>query len=142
MPILYHAPYALAGARYFTTFNLAAGYWQVPMESLSIEKTAFATHSGTYEFCVMPFGLANVRLGLIVLAGLPLSVCMDYIDDILVVGSIFEEHLANLEVLERLGGAGLRIKPAKCDIVKDQVKYLGFMVSAAGVHIAADPEKV
>ena len=137
---------ALAGARYFTTLDLAAGYWQVPMESSSIEKTAFATHSGTYEFCVMPFGLANApatfqRLMGIVLAGLPLSVCMDYIDDILVVGSTFEEHLTNLEkVLERLRGAGLRLKPAKCDLVKGQVKYLGFMVSAAGV--AADPEKV
>ena len=110
---------ALARARYFTTLDLAAGYWQAPMESSSIEKTAFATHSGT---CVMPFGLANAPATFqclmgIVLAGLPLSVCMDYIDDILVVGSTFEEHLTNLEtVLERLRGAGLRLKPAKCDL--------------------------
>lgn len=136
----------LSGARYFSTLDLAAGYWQVAMEPSSIEKTAFATHSGTFEFCVMPFGLANApatfqRLMATVLAGLPLSTCMDYIDDILVIGTTFEEHLDNLRnVFERLRQAGLKLKPSKCDLVKPQVRYLGYIVSAAGV--SADPDKV
>ena len=49
----------LAGTQYFTTLDLASGYWQVRMEPGLQEKTAFITHSGLYEFNVMPFGLCN-----------------------------------------------------------------------------------
>jgi hypothetical protein len=50
---------SLAQQKYFTTLDLASGYWQVGMEHPSQEKTAFITHSGLYEFRVMPFGLCN-----------------------------------------------------------------------------------
>ena len=49
----------LAQSKYFTTLDLASGFWQVKMNPESQEKTVFATHSGLYEFCVMPFGLCN-----------------------------------------------------------------------------------
>lgn len=41
---------SLANAKYFSTLDLASGYWQVPMDPLSKEKTAFVTHSGSFEF--------------------------------------------------------------------------------------------
>ena len=94
----------------------------------------------------MPFGLCNApatfqRLMETVLAGLARVVCLDYIDDILVMGSTFSEHLENLQkVFERLRQAGLRLKPSKCHLAKREVEYLGYVVSAGG--IAADPKKV
>ena len=50
---------SLAGCQYFTTLDLASGFWQVRMHPDSQEKTAFTTHTGLYEFTVMPFGLCN-----------------------------------------------------------------------------------
>ena len=116
------------------------------MDDDSREKTAFVTHSSLYEILVMPFGLCNVpatfqRLMEVVLDGLVRKKCLVYIDDILVVGETFEEHLENLGlVLARLRQAGLRLKQKKCHLVQTKVGYLGYVVSEDG--ISADPQKV
>ena len=136
----------LSNSRYFTTLDLASGYWQVRMAPDSTEKTAFVTHSGLYEFVVMPFGLCNTpatfqRLMEIVLDGLARDICVVYLDDILIVGATFEEHQRHLrKVLDRLQEAGLRLKPSKCHIARRQVEYLGYVVSEQG--ITTDPRKI
>ena len=136
----------LSHSRYFSTLDLRSGYWQVKMAPGSIEKTAFATHSGLYEFVVMPFGLCNApstfqRLMETVLRGLTRDICTVYLDDILVMGTTFEEHLCNLRcVFDRLRDAGLRLKPSKCYLARKQVEYLGYVISDCGV--AADPKKI
>ena len=78
----------LSGAKYFTTLDLASGYWQVPMEPSSQEKTAFTTHCGLYEFKKMPVGLVNApatfqRFMEAVFSGLARGVCHVYLDDVL-----------------------------------------------------------
>ena len=50
---------ALRGARYFSTVDLASGYWQIAMDDADRQKTAFTTPMGLYEFNRMPFGLSN-----------------------------------------------------------------------------------
>ena len=93
-----------------------------------------------------PFGLTNAPaifqcLMETVLAGLACQICVVYLDDILVMGSTFTEHLVNLgRMFARLGDAGLRLKPSKCHLVQAEVEFLGHVVSAAGV--SADPKKV
>lgn len=49
----------LSGKKVFSTLDAKSGYWQIPMDPESAEKTAFITQSGLYEFTVMPFGLSN-----------------------------------------------------------------------------------
>ena len=84
----------------------------------------------------MPFGLYNVpaafqRLMDKVLRGLKWYICLVYIDDIVVVGDSFENHLYNLVGdLKRLREAGLKVKPSKCSLCQREVQYLGHVVSA------------
>ena len=66
---------------------------------------------------------------------------MIYLDDVIVIGCIFEEELEQLkEMFERLARVGLQLKPKKCLIFLKWVPYLGHVVSEEG--IAAEPEKV
>lgn len=50
---------SLQGAQWYSTLDLASGYWQVEVDERDREKTAFTTHLGLYEFNRMPFGLCN-----------------------------------------------------------------------------------
>ncbi|MCW5953889.1 MAG: reverse transcriptase family protein, partial [Propionibacteriaceae bacterium] len=87
---------SMIGMTFFSTFDLASGYWQVLMDEDSREKTAFITHNGLYEFLVMPFGLCN--------APATFQRMMDevikeagtgrgYIDDVIIGTRTFQEHL-------------------------------------------------
>ena len=109
----------LGQCKYFSTLDLAAGYWQIRVEASSREKTAFLTPQGLFEFLVMPFGLTNApavfqRLMQRVLAGLNPDAGPDfvavYIDDVLVFSRTLEEHLSHLQaVIERIQEAGLKL---------------------------------
>jgi len=137
---------ALSGAQCFSTLDLASGYWQVGMTEDAKQKSAFATPSGFYQFKCMPFGLSNApstfeRLMEKVLVGLQWQVCLIYLDDIIIYSRSCVEHVSRLEeVLKRIAGAGLKLKPKKCHFFCKEVLYLGHVVSAEG--ISTDPAKV
>eukprot|EP00731_Ephydatia_muelleri_P031255 Em0022g769a len=136
---------ALTGSQFFTTLDLASGYWQVEMEEADRKKTAFSTREGHFEFNVMPFGLTNApatfqRLVECVLAGLTYEQCLIYLDDIVVFSVTFDKHLERLKmVFHHLAEAGLKLKPNKCHFAKSEIRYLGHIVSRQGIQ--ADPDK-
>ena len=76
------------------------------MEPSDREKTAFATPFGLHQFRLMPFGLCNApstfqRLMELVLAGLHWSICLVFLDDIIIYSCSIDDHLKHLqEVLE------------------------------------------
>ncbi|EZG42949.1 putative reverse transcriptase family protein [Gregarina niphandrodes] len=69
------------GTRYFSSLDVASGYWQVGVDAASVEKTAFICTEGLFEFKVMPFGLCNApatfqRMMQKVLGGLIWNACL------------------------------------------------------------------
>lgn len=136
----------VAGAKYFSTLDLACGYWQVEIASEDRQKTAFSTENGLWEFTVLPFGCCNgpgtyQRLMDRVLSGLQWETCAVYLDDVIVWSSTIQEHTIRLrEVFTRLREAHLKLKPSKCHLLKSEVSFLGHRISEAG--IATDPGKV
>ena len=130
----------LAGKQWFSTLDLASGYWQVSLSQEARVKTAFATHSGLFQFRVMPFGLCNApatfeRLMDRVLQGLRWSHCLVYLDDIISFGSTFDGALTNLTLIfERL------LKSTKCHLFRSSVPFLGHIVGRRGLE--CDPAKI
>ena len=129
-----------------STLDLKSGYWQVPMDEHDKEKTAFSTGGGLWQFRVMPFGLSNApatfeRLMDYVLAGPPWSVCLVYLDDIIVHGKTFDTKLESLnQGFACLRRANLKLAPGKCHLFRREVKYLGHIVTKKG--ITTHPNKI
>ncbi len=136
----------LAGAESYSTLDLASAFHQVAMNEADIPKTAFITRCGLYEFTKMPFGLTGAtatfqRLMELALNGLQWNTCLIFVDDVIVFGKTFEEHLARLsQVLKRIIAAGLKLKPSKCHFFRKSVVFLGHLVSKDGV--LPDPSNV
>ena len=125
--------------------DMNSGFWQMEVEEDSIEKTAFLTQEGCWEFTVLPFGLKNApaawqRMVNTVLQGYLYQFAFRYIDDLVVASATWEEHLGHLrQVLERFRLAGLTLKLTKCRFGVSSLRFLGHIVT--GDDIRPDPSK-
>lgn len=92
----------LKAAKWYSTLDLASGYWQVEMDPADREKTAFTTPFGLYEFERMPFGLCNApatfqRLMQRCLGNMVNESLLIYLDDVVVFSPDFDGHVRHLE---------------------------------------------
>jgi hypothetical protein len=129
----------LCGPKFFSKLDLRSGYHQVLMHPDDVEKTAFRTHEGLFEFLVMPFGLTNepVTFQAFMNDVLHPYLCRSvliFFDDILVCSSSSLKHLHHLHlVFTKLQDHALFVKRSKCTFSEHTVAHLGHVISADGV---------
>ncbi|OAF66261.1 hypothetical protein A3Q56_06009, partial [Intoshia linei] len=118
------------------------GFWQIPLKPKDKHKTDFAVGRQLYHFNVMPFGLQNApatcqRIMNAITHNVENVHC--YMDDILVCSKTRQGHFEDLSKLfECLKNAGLTLKPSKCKIDVNEVKFLGHLIDQNGIRMDRD----
>lgn len=135
----------LHGARYFSTIDLTNAFFHIVLDEQSRHLTNFFAGDALYRCCRLPFGLTNAPdifqevMQTTILAGCEGTV--NYQDDVLVFGRTKEEHDRNLqEVMQRFEYHNVKINHGKCAFGKEEVKFLGFMLSSRGWQV--EDEKI
>lgn len=116
LPVIGEQVNNLEGAKIFSSFDLASGYLQIPVAEKDVEKTAFVTPDGHYEYLYTPFGLANA-----------LAVCsrmtqkiLKPLKDKIIIEAYIDDYIIGAEDFE--------------SAIKAQVEFLGYEVDKNGIR--------
>ena len=138
--------------RIYSTMDLIAGFWQVPVRSEDRCKLAFQAPSGLYEFNVLPMGARQSpalfqRLLSMVLRPLlwygpgettGRKCCALFIDDICVASPDALAHAQHLQdTFDCLRLANLKMAVKKCHFATSKVDFLGHTIDQFGTYTLA-----
>ena len=130
----------MEGGQKFSKIDLS----QVVLDDDSRKYLVLNTSKGLMEPTRMPYGIKPAtaifqRHITSALSSIPRTVVK--VDDILVFGANYEDHLCNLDkvfaVLEEIGAT---VNTRKCKFFEFQVEYVGFIIDRHGIR--TDPKKV
>lgn len=128
----------LSKAKCISTFDANLGYYARRLASKSRPFTAFCLPWGKFQYKRLPMGIST--------APDEYQACMErifgdlefvvvYLDDILVFSASAEEHLEHLHIVfKRLATFGVSLNGKKCHVLRKEVDYLGYTLSAEGVR--------
>jgi hypothetical protein len=147
LPVIDELLDELSGAQWFTSLDLRSGYHQIRMAECDEYKTAFQTHHGHFEYRVMPYGVTGgpaTFQGVMnsILAPMLRKSVLVFVDDILVYSKTLEDHAKHLQaVLDVLLQNDLKVKKSKCTFARQEIHYLGHVISAAAHPSVATTQK-
>ena len=124
---------------YFSTLDLASEFHLIETNPADIPKTASNVENGHYEFLRMPFGLKNSpatfqRVMDNILRELQNEFCLVYLDDIIIYSTSLQENIQNFKkAFKRLRETNFKIQLDKSEFLKQEVAYLGHIVTPDGV---------
>ena len=136
---------SMGGNKYFSTFDLADAFWNLPLAEDCQELTAFQCPEGMFHYLRLPQGLKQgpaifSRFIDRVFSSLKWEVCVTYVDDCVCYSRTIGEHMTALEnIFTRVRKYGLFFSPQKCKIMTKELKFLGHIISEEGVGL--DPDK-
>jgi len=132
---------SLGGSVMWSKLDANSGFHQCILNPESKLLTTFITPWGRFCFKRMPFGISSgpeyfQRTMESILEGV---VCM--MNDILVHGPSEAGHWRNLRsVLSAIKRSGMTLRVDKCELGKQEIKFLGHIISREGIK--PDPEKI
>ena len=138
---------SLSGAQVLSSLDALSGFTQLELDPEDVEKTAFRTHRGLFQFKRMPFGLRNSPsifqcIMQNILSPYLWLFCLVYINNIVVYSKSYEDHIDHLgKVLEVIERAGITLSPSKCHLFYGSILLLGHKVSCLGLSTHAEKVK-
>ena len=138
IPSLEECLHAVRGGVVFTVVDIAKAYNNLELREADKTLTTLNTPFGLYRWNRLPYGVSSS--GAIfqevvdeALKGIPMTACR--IDDIIVSGRTKQEHLENLNrVIQILEKKGFKCNREKSQFEKEQVVYLGHVISKDGIR--------
>ena len=132
--------------KFFSVLDAVMGYHQIKLIDSDADKSSIVTPTGLYKFRVLPMGLTNasqrfMRVMQKILKNTSPKICLCYLDDIIVFGDTFEQHLENLmTVLTLLYNNNIKIHAhgTKTKLFQTHVTFLGHAISKEGIQCTED----
>jgi hypothetical protein len=127
-------------AKYFTTIDAKAGFFQIKCDEQTKEYLAFTDGVRKFTWNYMPMGVKNAPM---VFSRIMYQVLgefgdfvITYIDDICIYSNTLEEHIEHIKkVMDALNKVNMKINPEKCVWIAEKIKLLGFIISAKGIEM-------
>ena len=144
---------SIRGMKIFGTADFQDGYFQVRIRSKDQHKTAFSSPQlGQFLYRRMSMGLSGSpstfnfvisqalgHLRELQVDGARSSICVFFVDDILVASMTTAAHLAHWHfILTALKRANLVLSPTKTEILRSSVTFCGRLLSEKGISIPPD----
>ena len=147
LPLISELIDQLTGAKYFSKMDVQWGYNNIRIKEGNEYKAAFQTNRGLFEPLVMFFGLTNspatfqTMMNDIFREEIAQGWVIIYMDDILVFSHDYNQHQKQVKIiLKKLEDHQLSLKAEKCYFNKEEINFLGLMISQKGIRM--DPGKV
>ena len=147
LPLISELIDQLSGAKYFSKMDVRWGYNNIQIKEGDTWKAAFRTNRGLFEPLVMFFGLTNspatfqTMMNDIFREEIAEGWVVIYMDDILVFSKDKKQHQEQVKrILEKLRQHQLSLKAEKCYFDKEEIDFLGLIITEKGIRM--DPNKV
>jgi len=132
--------------KFLTSLDLSQGFLQVKMSPEARKYLAFIFEGQNYQFTRLPFGTKQSTSIFTKAVREVLGHEFDdfvscYVDDVLIASRTLEEHLQHIErVLRRFREKGVTVKLKKSEFIRDEVKFLGYVLGTGGIRV--DEERI
>ena len=140
LPRIQESLESLVGTGHFSCLDLKSRFWQIRMDEVLKQYTAFTVGNlGFFKCDRMPFGLCNALVTFQWLmqncmGELNFIYSLIYLDDLIMFLQMAEEHLHQLHVVfDHLREYNLKLKPLKCSFFIEEINYLVHQVSKWGI---------
>ena len=126
--------------RFFSTFDLTKGFYQIPLEEDSCKYTAFNVGFGFFEYTRLPFGISVAPNGFSRMIATAFQHMIGknafvFIDDLIIKSHTVDEHLKEIKkAFETCRVRSLSLNPAKVKFFKNSVTYLGHEMNEWGIY--------